>query len=358
MGDQPPSLPPSFLEMTSGMVISDMECSIEVCPVSGMPITVTGGKDDNSYLVSPTRAFIDYGIDEAESVVESPWLRRSLSGLMKSMRPVMRMTKWDQQVQINNWLLSTNPVPDLDFESLRLAIEHHRSRHSEKAIVMRSLNLHQHSDMMTYLTTLGFRFIPNRQIYIWRQQAGDRLPRDIRRDLKLRNSNDLTWVCGDEFTHQDWDRARALYEQLYIEKYSSLNPHYTEHFLSHMHEGGHIDVHGIKDHEGALLGVVGLCEKHGTLSAPIVGYDRSLPIETALYRRLMAKVFERSIEENLTLNLSAGAASFKLNRGGVPYIEYMAVLDKHLPMTSRFAGSIVEACLEKIGIPVMRHYQL
>jgi hypothetical protein len=56
--------------------------------------------------------------------------------------------------------------------------------------------------------------------------------------------------------------------------------------------------------------------------------------------------------------LSAGAAHFKRLRGGVPAIEYSAVLADHLPEKTRKAIRMLHWATTKIGVPLMERFKL
>ena len=94
------------------------------------------------------------------------------------------------------------------------------------------------------------------------------------------------------------------------------------------------------------------------MAAPIVGYDTALPAEAGLYRRLMAIALKRARERKLLYNMSAGAAGFKRNRGGVAALEHMMIYDRHLAMPRRLAAGLVRRILHTIGVPLLRHFEL
>ena len=94
------------------------------------------------------------------------------------------------------------------------------------------------------------------------------------------------------------------------------------------------------------------------MTAPIVGYDATLPQEKGLYRMLMALASQRARERKLLYNMSAGAASFKRNRGGVAALEYSAIYDAGLAPRHRLAGLLVRKILQWVGVPVLRSFEL
>jgi hypothetical protein len=57
-------------------------------------------------------------------------------------------------------------------------------------------------------------------------------------------------------------------------------------------------------------------------------------------------------------NLSAGAASFKQNRGGVRALEYSAIYNVGSSPKQRLAAFVVRKILERVGVPVLRSFEL
>ena len=94
------------------------------------------------------------------------------------------------------------------------------------------------------------------------------------------------------------------------------------------------------------------------MTAPIVGYDSTLPQDTGLYRMLMALGTRRARERKMLYNMSAGAASFKRNRGGVRALEYSAVYNVGASPGQRLAAMVVRKILDWVGIPVLRSFEL
>jgi hypothetical protein len=72
----------------------------------------------------------------------------------------------------------------------------------------------------------------------------------------------------------------------------------------------------------------------------------------------MAHVLDTTIERDAELNLSAGAAHFKRLRGGVPAIEYSAVFSHHLPQSTRRALGALRMLTTKLGVPIMKRFEL
>jgi hypothetical protein len=61
-----------------------------------------------------------------------------------------------------------------------------------------------------------------------------------------------------------------------------------------------------------------------------------------------------AIERGCRMHGSAGAASFKRNRGAKPVVEYTAFFVEHLPAYRRAAISALKATLDNLVAPMMR----
>ena len=323
-----------------------------------LPISVSGGQP-TCYICCPTVAYIDYARAELRHFTRSPALLRALDTLLRVAHPLVRASGLDRQVQAYNWLLATNPMPTLSRESLDGLTAQMSARWPGHAIIWRSLNDLTDTDMIRIFRAAGYQLLPARQIYLYDcRNETPRLGRDGARDLELLDDGRFEIVAPAAIRLDDMARIAELYRQLYLDKYTWLNPQYSADFMRAMHFARLIRFHGLRGADGSFAGVVGLFESGDVVTAPIVGYDTSMAAETGLYRRLMALAMRRAREALMLFNMSAGAAAFKRNRGGVAAIEYSAVYDRGLRVDQRAAGAIMRGLLTTIGVPLLRRYEL
>jgi hypothetical protein len=92
--------------------------------------------------------------------------------------------------------------------------------------------------------------------------------------------------------------------------------------------------------------------------SPVVGYDTSLPQSLGLYRRLAAVPVLTARECGVPLNLSAGVGRFKRLRGGEAVMEYLAVIDSHLPANRRFPWRFIEILSRGLLAPAVQGLRL
>ncbi len=123
--------------------------------------------------------------------------------------------------------------------------------------------------------------------------------------------------------------------------------------LGMTHDAQFFHYRGLRDADGVLSAVVGCFIRGGVLTTPIVGYDTTRPARDGLYRIASVMLAQMAIEHGCKLNGSAGAASFKRNRGARPVIEYTAYFVGHLSFARRTTFGAIEQVLNKMAVPVM-----
>jgi hypothetical protein len=354
----------AFAKMHAGVAtrgfIANIEAGVETIEAGDLtlPVTINDAAHENAWVCSPLTTYSRYAQEETRRVVPRA-LAAPLCGVIGVADRWLQRAGLDRAVSVNNWLISTNLYPaadGMDLDALGAACRLRWPRH---AVWFRSLNFAQHADWLHALAAAGFDLIPTRQVYLFRDmQRSVTKHQNLRRDLQLLRTTQLTRVGHAEFSDADFAQSEILYAQLYIDKYSRLNPRYTAAFLKAWHAAGLLEFAGFRDDTGVLRAVVGMFGQGSLLSAPIVGYDTAWPISAGLYRLLMAHVFDTTLKREAVLNLSAGAAHFKRLRGGEPEIEYSVVLSRHLPVATRRVLRGIGMLTNRLGIPIMRRFKL
>lgn len=351
-----------FNEVPARNLVRNLTVKVEAFEVAGraFPLTLNdAGEVLNCYICCPSRAYIDYAIDETRNFAFSPWLQGTVRTLIRACAPLVRASGLDHQVQVNNWLFSTNPVPRLERPEIATMSADLTARFPDRAIIIRSLNDIADPSTIAALKAEGFHMLAARQIYIFADRsAAPPMTRDMKRDRARLRTTPFRLVGNHDFSEADYVRSEELYAMLYLDKYTPLNPHYTARYIGEMHRRGILRLAGLRDSEGKLVAVTGLFENGRTLTQPLVGYDTGLPASDALYRMMMAISQDYATACGLFFNMSAGAADFKRQRGAVPTVEYNAVYVRHLPLGRRVAVRIMETVLALIGIPLLRRFEL
>tara|TARA_R110002073_G_scaffold147200_1_gene299938 strand:+ start:1214 stop:2329 length:1116 start_codon:yes stop_codon:yes gene_type:complete len=355
----------SLVDLFNGVpnrdLIRNLEVSMSAVQIGGrsFPVSHNDRGSATCYINCPSTAYIAYAIDETRNFMSVPLLRSAMIGLIRACAPLVRASGLDHQVQINNWLYSTNPVPLIDSTLAAEMRDRMVAQNPTRAVVIRSLNDIADQASIAALRAAGFIMLPARQLYIFPADGGARRMRNhMKTDRALLRDTPFHLAEDDSFTGADYARAQQLYDMLYLDKYTPLNPQYTARYLAEMHARGILQMRGLRDGDGVLVAVTALFENGRTLTQPIVGYDTGLPLKAGLYRMVMAMAQDHAMAHGLFFNMSAGAGEFKRNRGAVPAIEYSAVYARHLPRRQRAAIRAMQGVLAGIGIPLLRRFEL
>ena len=154
------------------------------------------------------------------------------------------------------------------------------------------------------------------------------------------------------------EEALALYNLLYLEKYSRYNPQFTLAYFKKCHQDNMIYFQGYTDTNGKLKAFSGLFIIEDTITSPLVGYDINAPKKDGLYIHAIHLIMLYKFQSGKLLNLSSGASQFKRLRGGVSAMEYSVVYSQHLPIYRRIVWKFLKFITNKIGIPLMEKYEL
>lgn len=324
--------------------VGNLRTDLALAVVDGeaLPLTLPRPWRGNSYLCSPLNQYLGY-TRELLSKSRAPWTARGLDG------PMAWMATLDRVVQVNNWLLSTNLYPPL--QATALAPLHHLllAHFPQRALLFRSLDCRRNAHLIHGLRVLGYRAIFSRLVFykdvspssqVWKQ-------RDTRADLKLASTTHYRWRPAQQWSDADFERATQLYRQLYIDKYTPLNPQFTVAYLRHVGQGS-FQLLGLFDGD-RMDGVIGFWERAGVMTTPILGYATELPQKLGLYRLLCLRIAQEGQQRGLLVHESAGVGRFKRLRGAVAEAEFNLVYHRHLPWPRRLPWWLLEGLINGPG---------
>lgn len=344
----------------TGGFIRNVGATVEMLEAGDLLLPCTRSRPDarDAWICSPITTYCDYAHEELQRLGK-PLLSSSLGPLIAAVRAGMTYGQLDHCVFVNNWLLSTNSYPDADVQQVHTVLAAARQRWPDRAIWFRSLNQVHTPSWLQELHRAGAIMIPSRQVYLYAHMADlYRRHSDLKKDFSWLRRNQVKTLLPTSLTDGDYVDIATLYAKLYMQKYSSLNPHYTQDFVRSWHRAGLLDLRGQRDADGRLKAVVGMVRMGELITSPLVGYDTSSSKHEGLYRLLAATVLHEGLSPGMQINLSAGVAHFKRQRGGNAAVEYSAVLADHLPAKARSILRCLSLVSSRIGVPIMRHFKL
>ncbi|NJR78465.1 GNAT family N-acetyltransferase [Sphingomonas corticis] len=317
-----------------------------------LPVTIDDGARGDSYVATPTAAYVDYARREIE-LVGVPG-GAALRGLVGVAGAVLRAARIDRIVNVDNWLLSTNlhgGWTGADLPAIRRLLANAFPDH---LIAIRSVDAWSSPALVAAARADGWVMMPSRQVWVVDDLARDWRPRNqFGNDRRLLARSGL---AVDVARSDDSGRIAELYHQLYVGKYSALNPVFTPRFVAGTMESGLIRYRVARGADGRAVAVAGLLARGGVATPPVVGYDRSVPVAAGLYRIACFLFMQEAMARGWRLHGSAGAAHFKRLRGARGVIEYWAMSVDHLSAPRRAAIRGFAALLERAIVPMMRRY--
>jgi hypothetical protein len=321
-----------------------------------LPVTVNHGATTNSYVVSPFSHYVTYAKEELREL-EQPNLERILGVLLDGLGALLRWGEVDKIVQVNNAFVSTNLHPNLEFTEVRAITEELEQRFANHAIAFRSVHSYRGSQLPEFLLETGYRLVPARSVLFVDTSGNFKRKIDFKRDMKRLNSSEYKIRKLEHPNPIELERVCELYRLLYLEKYSYQNPQFTPKFLELGMQTGWLEVF-VLERDGRIDGALAFYQRGKALTTPIVGYDTQLPLETGLYRMLMAFLLLEAERRGLQVHASSGVANFKRSRGASGAIEYTAVYTRHLPWHRRFVWAVLEFLMRHVAIPVISRFGL
>jgi hypothetical protein len=320
-----------------------------------LPVSAGDFHPENSYVCSPYAHYVSYALQEFREL-KNPPLEAPLRLLFRGLGVYLRRSALDRVVYVNNWLLSTNLYPAGAAEQAPAIAQALAAEFPDRAVVFRSVDACGNPELLAALRAAGGRPVFSRSVYY--QDVGSayvQRKRQFREDLKRFQRTPYQVLDGAELSAADAPRLLELYSGLYLNKYSRFNPIFTLDFirLALAEKLLHVKALARNDRIDAVLGYVA---RRGLITAPLFGYDTTLPKESGLYRQLSTLISLEAQARGDVLHLSAGVGPFKRLRGGLPAIEYNAVFDAHLPAWRRRPWALMQAVADQLAIPVIQKY--
>ena len=142
------------------------------CQNIAIPTTCNDKQYHSSYVVSPYNALVDYSFEEVNKI-DSKLLRHILKMLISFQALFLKAGKINQNVMLNNYLLSTNLYHDISYDAFKTITQETIKFYKNHALCWRSLNLHSNQKIINDLKRLGYLMIPSRQVYIFDKSLCD-----------------------------------------------------------------------------------------------------------------------------------------------------------------------------------------
>lgn len=351
---------PFFEESSS--YIKNIQTEIGIIAIDHLLIPFTKNEEEfeNSYVCSPYTHYVSY-LKEELYLLDNKVVKQILTILLSGLGYVLKKGNINKIIYVNNWLLSTNLYEELTSKQIQEMVSFLIRKFPEYTISFRSVHTFFDGKLANIFKENNAELIASRSIYLQqiKQEIEETYPKHIRKrirqDLKALEESGYEIADSTSLTSTDSERIVELYNMLYVSKYSTHNPQFTEAFINHTRENKLLTFFALKK-EGKIDGVIGYFKRNGMMTTPILGYDTSLPKEAGLYRLCTILLYEQAKRENLFIHRSSGVGTFKKNRGALKHLEYTAVFYRHLPFYRRIPWHIVSFLANRCAAPLLQKY--
>lgn len=343
--------------------IRNARTNLMILSIDGLPIPLTCSDSNytDTYVCSPYTHYVSYPLHELNKSEASSWRRMQNNSALKTLGALLRFAHVNRTIHVNNWLVSTGLYPSLTASQIERITYYLTARFRNHGVVFPWINERTATSLFRILPTLGYILVASRPIYIFPGRSLRQLKkahrRHLRKDYEMLRGGGYELIHPRDFGEEDAPRLFELYNLLNIQQHSTLNPQFTQEFFSHLVRDRPIELYGLRK-SGRIDAIMGYFELEGTMVSPIIGYDTGVPRSVGLYRMLSSLAFNIALTNGLIDHASAGAASFKRNRGYLGVIEYSAVYVQHLPSVRRSAWSLIRTLGERVAIPYMQRFGL
>lgn len=336
-------------------LIANAACDVQLLRMGAarLPVTVDDGTHGRSYVSSPHSAYVLYARDEI-ALMGLGGLRYAAEGVLAGLAGLLRLARLNRAVHLDNWLLSTNLHGEWDGTGLPAMRGMLAERFPDHAVILRSVDAWTCPALLEAVRADGWTLLPARQVWVTDDLARDWRPRNnTANDARALRRSGLVVERPATIDAADAQRIAALYHQLYVGRYSAINPVFTSQFVMLSAESGLLSYCLLRNDAGVIMGFAALRSAGGVGTVPMMGYDTSRPQSEALYRIASYAAADLALERGLRFHGSAGASQFKRNRGARGVIEYMAVDARHLSAPRRAGLAMLAAGLNRFMVPML-----
>jgi hypothetical protein len=338
--------------------IDNIEAEIFVlkCDDIVLPIVVANENYEDAYVCSIFSFYISLALEQLR-LVENPFFRKIVKGLLQVMGKLLKKGKINSVVYVNNWMFSVDLYPaGLTQEKLKKITSFLRERFPDHAICLRSLNTLTTAPLTDALKKEDFHLIACRQVYVTDTKREEIFQtRIIKSDLKLLRETEAVSVDGEELSSEERERVLKLYQMLYLDEHTRLHPQINSNFISQAFDHKLFTIKALRMN-GQIEGAVCFFEREGVMMCPIIGFDKAHPQHSSLYRLLSTTLLLEARKRQLVLHQSAGASFYKKVRRAESDLEWIAVYTDHLPLKQRLPWLAIKTVMNTLGVPFMKKY--
>ena len=311
------------------------------------PLVIATNNRNQTYLTSLISSYIDY----PKHIIKN----HTINILFNFFSKILSIGSIDKVVYVNHWLISTNIHYDLSDKQINEITKFLKQNFSDYAICFRNVAKETNVALFSSLASNKYKFLVNRCSYYIDNNSFENVykKQSLKKDLSLYKKD--KYIISDSVANSSVQKQ--LYNNLYINKYTDINPKYNENFFNILTNNSFKN-YALINKQDKIVGFYIPFVLNNTVSVPWFGYDTSVTQKEGLYRLLMLNIIEFAKYNNLNLNLSSGVGEYKQRRGAKPYWEYLAIDYSHLNIFRKFLYFLLIEITNKISFPLAKLFNI
>lgn len=314
-----------------------------------IPLTINEKEYQNSYVAS--NYYAACLLEEWLNQKKIGWLGKPLVTLLKM---TLKFFAVNRVIFVNNWLLTSSPSIKIAPEKAASIGEFLAKKFPKHLIMWRNIDTFNYQNAIDVLKK-NHHLIKTRMVFFYdpsrKNEFSSKVQYHHRRDLKLIEQNGYELFGQNQMENQDIERLLNLYQKVYMDKHTEFSPRYTRAFLEKILEKKLFSFVGVRK-EGMIDGIMGYLVHQGTVTSSFFGYETKIDPSKGLYRMMTVLLLKESEKTQAVLNDGSGGAQTKKYRGLKPYLEYLAIYDRHLPLAKRALWGSMAAVMNRIVFPL------
>lgn len=310
------------------------------------PLLICENIEKQTYISSLISSYIDY----PKQILNN----RFVSFCLNILKNILRLGKLDKVIYVNHWLISTNVHYDFSEEQIAEITKFLKNKFPDYAIVFKNIAKEINETIFISLKNNKYKFLINRKSYYINKNNFNAVYKktSLKSDLSLYKKGKY------KFSHdiKNWAKKEDLYKNLYLEKYTELNPMYNKNFFEMC--SNIFDNKALLNSQNDIVGFYIPFVLGKTVVVPCIGYDTSISQKEGLYRLLILDSINYAKQHHCNLNLSSGVGEFKQKRGAEPYWEYLAIDYSHLNIFRKLLYFLLIKITNKISFPLVKKFNI
>ena len=257
----------------------------------------------------------------------------------------IKILRLDLAIFVNNNLLSTNIYPDLkenDFIEIQNFL---LKKYPKYTIIFRTLN-GQNKKYLEILKKLWFSKIIFRQIYLSYKEKKELYLNNkyVKQDRKMVMKSRYEHIYKNNYSNNELKEIKECYDNLYLKKYSFLNPQLTFDFFKIIQQNNYFFIKILKNkYDQKINAAYGCFMINNQITAPVFWYKND-----NLYRNITLFCVMEWLDKAEIMNCSSWVWQFKMNRWAEKTTEYFLIYYKHLSFFKKLIWSITLYLSENI----------